>query len=376
MHSEVYASELKKTVQEGEALWFPEPSQDGEVQIGDVGYIHEGAFMRLFNAIDPEKYPVLTALEDYRLPAAFEPLRDRRAQRIDQRLRALAPGPYKSKSVVTRKVEASASACVVHIYVGAGMEYECTKEKGALLILRSDAKKVQASSEKTFGDYVAKFHDSWCKFALDLGIASAEAMARKIVLVCGWVKTYPDWSVTAFTSSGSKFRASLDVKTIGVGGITGSYSGTEHVEGPVMNRWGVYARARAPEEERIQNQCIFVKCIYAKRRHWPYFFRAGAGPHQLPDQRDANSGQDGPAIEVSNEQYQSDTEAGDDMVHYSPMDAVLDYILEVRLFSAADYAGVDDVYSELECCNCGLQRSRSRGHTFCQSLLKLYLLLR
>lgn len=113
MHtSEVYAGELKKTLKEGDALWFPEPLAGGEVQIGDVGYMHEGAFIRLFNVVDPEKYPVPTATEPDILPEQFEPLNDRRAKRLDERPRALGPGPYKSKSVVTRTVEASASAYV------------------------------------------------------------------------------------------------------------------------------------------------------------------------------------------------------------------------------------------------------------------------
>lgn len=198
--------------------------------------------------------------------------------------------------------------------VGAGFEYECTKEKGALLILKSDAKMMQASSSKTFADYMAKHYDTWCKYASGLGIAAAEV--KKITLVCGWFKTYPDWSVTAFTSNGSKFRASLDAKAAGGGGVAGSYSAEDYVEGPVITRCGIYARKPAPKRgpKPAQDQCIFVKCVYAKRRWSIPFLKAGAGPHQLPDQRDANSGQDGPAVEASSDQDQHDAELGDEMV--------------------------------------------------------------
>ncbi|EKM56577.1 uncharacterized protein PHACADRAFT_253788 [Phanerochaete carnosa HHB-10118-sp] len=34
---------------QGHALWYPEPNESGEPQIGDVGFIDRGAFIRLFN---------------------------------------------------------------------------------------------------------------------------------------------------------------------------------------------------------------------------------------------------------------------------------------------------------------------------------------
>lgn len=49
-HTEIYASELVR-LRYGHPLWYPEPTaEDGEIKIGDVGYIQEGAFHRLFNA--------------------------------------------------------------------------------------------------------------------------------------------------------------------------------------------------------------------------------------------------------------------------------------------------------------------------------------
>ena len=42
----------------GLPLWHPEPTQNfGEVEIGDVGYISEGTFIRLFNALRPAGDP-------------------------------------------------------------------------------------------------------------------------------------------------------------------------------------------------------------------------------------------------------------------------------------------------------------------------------
>ena len=50
----VYAKQLL-TMRQGYPLWHPEIERDHglEVQVGDVGYLHEGAFIRIFNALLP-----------------------------------------------------------------------------------------------------------------------------------------------------------------------------------------------------------------------------------------------------------------------------------------------------------------------------------
>ena len=45
--SEVYSSSLRNLAL-GEPLWEPEPSSNGQIKYGDVGYITEGRFFRLF----------------------------------------------------------------------------------------------------------------------------------------------------------------------------------------------------------------------------------------------------------------------------------------------------------------------------------------
>jgi len=42
----------------GHALWDPSPEEPGRpVEIGDVGFIRDGKFHRLFNALNPEDVP-------------------------------------------------------------------------------------------------------------------------------------------------------------------------------------------------------------------------------------------------------------------------------------------------------------------------------
>lgn len=53
---DTYARELEH-FRRGYPLWNPEPDSAGEVHIGDVGYIEEGKFHRLFNVVFDEKHP-------------------------------------------------------------------------------------------------------------------------------------------------------------------------------------------------------------------------------------------------------------------------------------------------------------------------------
>ena len=94
---------------QGHALWYPEPlANTGEPQIGDVGYMSEGAFIRLFSlnpSLEPEQQVTYwskpfkpTALLD---PAVFKEL--------DQR-EALRPGHYTSQGVYRLKLGGSLNA--------------------------------------------------------------------------------------------------------------------------------------------------------------------------------------------------------------------------------------------------------------------------
>lgn len=49
--SEIYANKLT-AIGNGYALYDPSPADHDGVEVGDVGYLHEGAFIRLFNIFD------------------------------------------------------------------------------------------------------------------------------------------------------------------------------------------------------------------------------------------------------------------------------------------------------------------------------------
>jgi hypothetical protein len=57
----------------GHALWDPNPGrQFYPVEVGDVGIIREGKFLRLFNALLPEDHP---SHQRFGVPEHYEPLR-------------------------------------------------------------------------------------------------------------------------------------------------------------------------------------------------------------------------------------------------------------------------------------------------------------
>lgn len=105
-HSQIYSSTLSTALQEGYPLWFPEPHDTGEVQIGDVGYIHEGAFVRLFNVNSADPSHAVT-----RWPLKFKPADlPSNALIIEPRHNALGPGRIRSKGVEESRVALSAQA--------------------------------------------------------------------------------------------------------------------------------------------------------------------------------------------------------------------------------------------------------------------------
>lgn len=53
----VYADQLYK-LGKGYAQWQPEPTKFGEILLGDVGFLREGSFYRLFNILHDSDHPI------------------------------------------------------------------------------------------------------------------------------------------------------------------------------------------------------------------------------------------------------------------------------------------------------------------------------
>ena len=92
---------------QGYALWFPEPHATvGEPQIGDVGYVSEGSFIRLFNINTGKPEHKVTTWDP---PFESNPAPPANAFLIDMRHGSLGPGRYVSHGVQERETRGSVS---------------------------------------------------------------------------------------------------------------------------------------------------------------------------------------------------------------------------------------------------------------------------
>lgn len=159
------------------------------------------------------------------------------------------------------------------------MQFECKGECGAILTLKSPATRSTVLDNKSLRDYIAKNFEHWVNFATEK--VGLEGVEKRIILVRGWVKTSPDWTVTTFTNHGAKILASLDAQggSIVSAGITAS---TEQMtEGPVVSRSGRAVSSANPQA--TQDQCVFLKYYSVKLRRWWFpKLEANAGPDELP----------------------------------------------------------------------------------------------
>jgi hypothetical protein len=98
-HRNIFRKELASQFPTfGHALWDPSPGGlYPPVEIGDVGFIREGQFHRLFNALLPADHP---SHQNFGVPEYHEPLQLNMQQHIDTRI--LTPQNFSSGEVTVR----------------------------------------------------------------------------------------------------------------------------------------------------------------------------------------------------------------------------------------------------------------------------------
>lgn len=95
----------------GHALWQPEPSKNGEIQIGDVGFIHEGGFVRLFNVFEEKD----SQLNKESVPDDFRCFQQPREKLRNTRLVAIKEGRLQSTSMQTVELNLTGQTYVSNI---------------------------------------------------------------------------------------------------------------------------------------------------------------------------------------------------------------------------------------------------------------------
>ncbi|KAF8575467.1 hypothetical protein K439DRAFT_1369932, partial [Ramaria rubella] len=180
---------------EGYPLWDPDPQNEPAVEIADVGYIKNGAFVRLFNA----SRPYGDKSNKYGVPEFYVPLE---IGEIQERATIPAKVPIKSESVVQIDIEASFSGgYVATTQIGGSVSFQCSRQSGAVLIPGDDADRQDALRKLSFFNYIRQYHGSWLVFANESRERGIDL--NDLVLVTGCDRTSA-WAVAAFSDKSNE----------------------------------------------------------------------------------------------------------------------------------------------------------------------------
>ncbi|KAN0127578.1 hypothetical protein V8E53_014605 [Lactarius tabidus] len=254
----------------GHALWEPEPGDlYPAVKIGDVGYIREGKFHRLFNALLPAEDE---SHADFGVPEHHEPITLSVRKHINTG--RLGPNNFCSAKVTSIPVSK---------YLAEGPDeipkvtFSCPRKEGAVSCLPVQAKTEDTIASAEFGKWIIRHIDSWFAWAQQLGLGVNRM--EDIILVTG---THCTKSCTNVAFLGGQvgaqvsFGAKVDRSSNSVA-INWHFS-HEQNRGVVLNC--------GPEGEDLQeNQCIFIRGFRAARmlKILPPRLKGAAGPNPDPD---------------------------------------------------------------------------------------------
>jgi hypothetical protein len=178
----LYREELA-SLGHGLALWNPNPPKHSydNVSIGDVGFIREGTFFRMFNAILPWDH------KSNGKPGPFKSL--------DCDLSAnITESPLVEKEHLSRHVKATSSS---KSSPGVMIEYNCPV-RGALLYLPHGGQHKDAIHKRPFEDCIRDNVESWFSWVQEnkLGVERME----DIILVTGCTLAI-SWAAAAFVDT-------------------------------------------------------------------------------------------------------------------------------------------------------------------------------
>lgn len=248
----------------GHAIWEPT-----FVDVGDVGCIRDGKFLRLFNALHPEGHPSNLR---FGVPEFHDPLVPRVANHIDKGI--LKHNHYcSSRIIVTSEPEFLAQ--------GPDEPEKVTfsngsRRGGAVLYLPVDASRRDTLARRDFGQWMIKQIDCWFAFARQLGLGIEQM--EDIVLVTGCHRTM-SWANVVFLEGHTDAQASFGVEVVRDPAIKVKWQFFPSRSRGAMCSWG-------PEGKNLpEGQCIFIRGFRVVRRLGilPRQLRGAAGPNPPPD---------------------------------------------------------------------------------------------
>ncbi|KAI0285688.1 hypothetical protein BC826DRAFT_113392 [Russula brevipes] len=265
--SNVYREQLS-SLYLGLALWdpAPNPSINDRVSIGDVGFVSEGAFLRMFNVILPHDHPSNKKIGE---PDRYDPLD--LGPFFNSRESTLKKPDYLSRHVSTEENAHNPLAATPNDFEG--LTYKCPGV-GALLSLPHKAVREDTIRTKVFEDYIRDHVASWFAWSQKNRL-DVERM-EDLILVTGCTLA-KSWATAAFCDPTANSQVSLSVQSHDDGRASFTW---RSIHGSVMND-----NSRHDPNIPHPNQCVFIKGFRAKRAWFrTKLIRAAAEP--LPDDPD------------------------------------------------------------------------------------------
>ncbi|KAI9063866.1 hypothetical protein FKP32DRAFT_1592106 [Trametes sanguinea] len=271
----------------GYPLWEPEPSEGGEVLIGDIGYILDGGFYRLFNATLPREHPVN---QRCRVPDDYEPFVYPEAL-LHRRPRALEPKPLCSKHVTAYSLEGSLDVGLGNPGVSGGVRFKFSEDQGAVLVLKSPGNRETLHPCRDLVQYIVQNHPAWYSFATD--VCRLDVAESDIIFVAGFIKT-AEWALAAATQRARECELTFGGNVGPLTSATFSISSRREAAMSVEHRTGPHrmdSESRASDDEVVSDQCVFLHYYKFKRRKIlsPKVIRAAGGPARSPSSEPPDS---------------------------------------------------------------------------------------
>ncbi|KAF8258119.1 hypothetical protein EI94DRAFT_1755655 [Lactarius quietus] len=238
------------------------------VEVGDVGFIREGRFHRLFNVLLPADDP---SHRNYGVPEYHEQLTLRMEEHIIPS--TLGPNNLCSARVTSDPVPrilADGPDSPAEVF------FSCRRKQGAVLSLPIEAKCENTVALGDFGAWMIKHINSWFAWVRGLGVGIDRM--EDIILVTGTHRTR-SWTNVAFPGGQVDGQVSFgaNVATHGDSVTINWKFSHEYSRGAVMNY--------GPNGEDLpEDQCIFIRGFRVARKLiiLPRGLRAAAGPNPDP----------------------------------------------------------------------------------------------
>ena len=212
---------------------------------------------------------------------------------------------------------------------GAGITFELTKDRGAVLITNHPTYREDIQRRLAFQNYTKKHYQSWVDFSREKDYGDD----IRPILVTG-VDLTREFAAAAYSDNKTSMSCTFSAAATGVVSASASVWGSWHTERSVHTNCGPQfvhsiqgnrgSSEGFPLESEIPpddyNRCVFIG-YYTVRNILnviPRVIKGGAGPHQLPvsDRRGDNTGEEGLRVLSYDDSTEVDyQEASDEVVH-------------------------------------------------------------